>query len=280
MTSVEKIKDVFPHPTIEPIIGQPGYDTINHMHQKLNTNAAFIISHLGNGRLGLLYLTVTNTVFNTLSAIPFIPPLNPSPMAIYPPGATQFQIQAVNATHATNTRLFKQYDATDRALKQQLLGCMDDMFVNALADPHVGYAIVTTLDLLTHLYDTYAKITDGDLEDNKDTMASPYDVNLPIETLYKRIEECVQFAAAGNTPFTAAQVVSTAFRTIQKTGMFPDDYKICKRRPAVHKTWAQLKTYFLLPTANSANPNTPIVREDTPTTRRQFSRKRLPQSLV
>jgi len=55
MTSVEKIKDAFPHPTIEPIIGQPAYDTIKTMHQKLNTNAASIVSHLGNGRLGLLF---------------------------------------------------------------------------------------------------------------------------------------------------------------------------------------------------------------------------------
>ena len=42
------------------------------------------------------------------------------------------------------------------------------MFINALCDPHVGYANVTTLQLLTHLYDTYAKITAGDLEENKE----------------------------------------------------------------------------------------------------------------
>ena len=90
------------------------------------------------------------------------------------------------------------------------------MFVNVLSDTHVGYANVTTLQLLTHLYNTYANITDGGLEDNKDVMAAPYDVNLPIEMLYKHIEESVQYAAASNTPFTTAQVVSTAFRVIQK----------------------------------------------------------------
>ena len=246
MTTTEKIKDSFPHPTIDPIIGQPGYDSIKPMHQKLNANAASIISHLGNGRLGLLFLTVAPAVFNTLSATAFVPPVNPGPLPHYPPGATQFQIQATNATHATNTRLFKQYDATDRALKQQLLGCVDDMFVNALSDPHVGYANVSTLDLLTHLYTSYARITDGDLEDNKEIMGAAYDVNLPVETLYKRIEEGVQFAAAGNTPFTAEQVVSIAFRIIQKTGMFTDDCKIWKRRPPVQKTWAQFKVDFAL----------------------------------
>ena len=246
MTTVEKIKDAFPHPTIEPIVGQPGYESIKGMHLFLNANAASIISHLGNGRLGLLYLTVQPAVFNTLSAVLFVPPTNPGPTVTYPAGATQHIIRAADIAHATATRLFQQYDATDRALKQQLLGAVDDMFVSALSDPHVGYANVTTLQLLTHLYATYALITDGDLESNKEAMAATYDVNLPIETLFKRIEECVQFAAAGNTPFTAPQVVSTAFRTVQKTGMYTDDCKIWKRKPAQYKTWAQFKVDFTI----------------------------------
>ena len=73
-----------------------------------------------------------------------------------------------------------------------------------------------------------------------------YDVNVPIETLFRRIEECFQYAAAGNTPFTVAQVVSTSFRVIQKTGMFTDDCKIWNRRPAVEKIWAQLKLDFAM----------------------------------
>ena len=103
------------------------------------------------------------------------------------------------------------------------------MFVNVLSDTYLGYANVTTLQLLTHLYNTYAKITDGELEDNKDAMTAPYNVNLPIETLYKRIEESVQYTAAANTPFTKAQAVSTAFHVIQKIGMFLDDCKAWKR---------------------------------------------------
>lgn len=118
MTSADKIKDAFSHPTIGPFIGQPRYETIKPMHHKLNTNTASIVSHLGNSCFSLLFLTVASAVFNTPSATMFIPPVNPVPLPHYPPGATQFQIQAINATHDTNTRLFKQYDATNLALKQ------------------------------------------------------------------------------------------------------------------------------------------------------------------
>ena len=46
MPTVEKIKDDFPHLTIEPIVGKPGYETIKPMHQKLNANAASIVSNI------------------------------------------------------------------------------------------------------------------------------------------------------------------------------------------------------------------------------------------
>ena len=74
-----------------------------------------------------------------------------------------------------------------------------------------------THPFLSHLYNTYTNIIDGRLEDNKDAMAAPYDINLPIETLYRRIEEIVQYAATAKTPFTTARAVSTAFRIIQKS---------------------------------------------------------------
>ena len=40
------------------------------------------------------------------------------------------------------------------------------MFVQALQNCHIGYANVTLLQLLAHLYETYAKIAAADLETN------------------------------------------------------------------------------------------------------------------
>ena len=57
-SSLDKIIKSFPHPTILPIIGQQIYETLAEIHLKLNTNAASVYSHLGNGQLSLLYLTV------------------------------------------------------------------------------------------------------------------------------------------------------------------------------------------------------------------------------
>jgi hypothetical protein len=74
----------FPFPTVNPIIGEPNYESIAALHQQLNANAALVQSHLGNGVLGLLYLTVSPAVYVNLSAVPFLPPVNPGPTPIIP----------------------------------------------------------------------------------------------------------------------------------------------------------------------------------------------------
>ena len=246
MSSSDKIVETFPYPTIPPIIGQPNYESISEVHLQLNADSASVQSHLGNGALGLLFLTVLPAVYNTLSLIPFIPPVNPGPDPVIPAGSTGPQIADIRHQFTTATKLFKQYDATDKALKQLLLGAVDDMFVRSLRNRHIGYANVTTLQILTHLYTTYAQIKPSDLDANHDRMKAPYDCNLPIETFFDQIEDAVEFASAGNAPFTPIQVVNTAFNTIASTGMFQDDCKLWKRKPAAQKTWAQFKIDFTI----------------------------------
>ena len=91
MPDIDKIVEGFPHPTIKPIIGIPTYESISEMHIKLNSNAASVHSELGNGALGLLALTVTPTVYNTLAGVPFKPPENPGQTFLIPPGSTAAQ---------------------------------------------------------------------------------------------------------------------------------------------------------------------------------------------
>ena len=71
MPDIDKIVEGFPHPTINPIMGIPTYESISEVHIKLNSNAASVHSELGNGTLGLPALTVTPAVHNTLAGVPF-----------------------------------------------------------------------------------------------------------------------------------------------------------------------------------------------------------------
>ena len=48
------------------------------------------------------------------------------------------------------------------ALCQQLMGAVKDNFICALHRPHLCYSGSSTLDLLNHLYGTYAVIMNAD----------------------------------------------------------------------------------------------------------------------
>ena len=142
--------------------------------------------------------------------------------------------------------LFHEYNNTDKTLKQQLLEAVDDMFTCALKNRFIGYANVTTKQLLTHMFTTYGQITGNDLRLNDASMNRAYDVNLPIEVLFNQIEDGMDYANAGNHPKTSAQIFMTGQQLIQEIGMFSDKLKVWKSLPDRERTWTRFKTDFTL----------------------------------
>jgi hypothetical protein len=245
-STIDSIVEGFPFPTVTPIVGEPNYESIAALHLQLNANAASIHSHLGDGRLGLLHLTISPAVYATLSDVAFVPPVNPGPVPLFEDGLTGPQIANVRLEFAENTALYKRYDTADKALKQLLLSAVDDMFVRCLQTQYIGYLNVTTRAILDHLYAEYARISPSDILANDATFKTAYDPNMPIETLFDQIESAIDYAAAGLTPYTPEQVINNAYQLVYATGMFLDDCKIWKRRDAPYKTWAHFKTDFSL----------------------------------
>ena len=116
-TTAEKILENFPHPHIQPIVGQPTYESIAEMHLKLNANADSVHTNLGNGKLGFLYLTVEPSVYNSLSTVVFVPPVNPDLDPIIPTNATGPQIAELRRKHKEKHDEFQKYINTDKAVK-------------------------------------------------------------------------------------------------------------------------------------------------------------------
>ena len=150
------------------------------------------------------------------------------------------------------------------------------MFISAISNRHIGYANITTLQILTHLYNIYTIIRDLDLTDNKERIEAAYDINMLIETLFEKIEDTVEYTAQAHTPFTNAQVVSIAYMLVHKTGMFTNECKVWRRFTINLKTWDRFKDNFAeaymdieaTATARTAgfqanNANIDIIHQDT-----------------
>ena len=116
MKDIKRIVEVFPHPTIIPIIGIPTYKTLAEVNLQLNSNTASVHLELVNGQLGLLELAVTAPVYLTLADVSFFPPVNPLQVVI-PPRFVRTTIAALQTSHSKKTSKWKEYLAVDNALK-------------------------------------------------------------------------------------------------------------------------------------------------------------------
>ena len=105
MASTDKIIEGFTYRMMTPIIDQLSFEALQGLKLHLSTNAVSITSHLGNGALCLLWLCVSDQVYNTFSMIAFVPPVSLGPVSGIPADATQFKITTKNETHKREARI-------------------------------------------------------------------------------------------------------------------------------------------------------------------------------
>ena len=130
VTTVEKYIETFPLPTLSRITGTPTYEGLKTLNEELNANAASIVTTRGGGAHGYLALTVSTTVYATLSNTPFEPPILPNP--VIPDGLTGPQIAEANRKYDAQTTEFHSYVNLQNALKKQLVGAIEPLFLQAI----------------------------------------------------------------------------------------------------------------------------------------------------
>jgi hypothetical protein len=243
--STDSILGKFTYQNLPRIVGIPTYATIKLLTDDLKANAACITSELGGGALGHLALTVPPDVYATLSNTPWAAPVNPGPV---PPAllanATAAQIANNRDRYTDRLRVYRICNNVQNALKQQLLGAIDDMYVRTLRNTHTGYAGVSVLQILDHLYRTYGRLTPMAMTDNDKSFRAAYNPAEPFEMLIQQIEEAQIFASAGGQAYSPAQIVSNAYTIIFNTGMFIEACREWRRRPEPEKTWPNFKAHF------------------------------------
>ena len=176
-TAIDKIVDGFLFPTIPPIFGTSTINSIAEVNLKLNSNSASLQSNLGCGTLGLLQLTLPPTVYNNLSSISFIVPVNPGSVPIIQANSTGGQITELCYTFYTASVLFNEYYSTNKALQKILFSTVNKMFILSLQHKYVGYGLTTTRTIVDHLYVTYTNISSADIQDNDAVFRTPYNIN-------------------------------------------------------------------------------------------------------
>jgi hypothetical protein len=98
--------------------------------------------------------------------------------------------------------------------------------------------------MLDHLFISYGSITAVDIEQNFENMQKSWDPKQPVDTLFKHIQDCVDFAEAGGVAIGAAQKLSSAYSKIFKSGKFNSDCRRWDKKLEGDRTWNNLKIHF------------------------------------
>jgi hypothetical protein len=241
-----KLSD-FPHKVLEPIAtltAPPTYATLKVAQRQLSTNAAAIPTLNGGGAHGHMALTLTARAYADISDVPFdipvAPPANP------PVGTTQPQITEFNRIHQRDADIYNLYVAVNNALRQQLLDAIPKIYVRALGHPIFEFSTVTCLDLLSHLWTKYGTIKPADLQNNLQSMYTPWNTAEPLETVFLQLDNAIAFSIDGNDPISEAAAVRAGYDVLAHSGLFPQDCKEWRKLPLVSHTLANFQAHFTL----------------------------------
>jgi hypothetical protein len=180
---------------------------------------------------------VTLARYAQVSQVPFPAPPAPPPHPVLPQPATAVQAAEIHRTHAEAHRAYSTYHSTDKA-------ATPETYIETLCDVDFGYATATTLQLLQHLHDTYGTLTPADREANRIRMVTPWSPPVPIETMFKQLEEGQRFAAVALEPIADSHLAYMGYQLVLKTGMFTDGCRDWRMLPDANRTWANFKTHF------------------------------------
>ena len=197
--SVEDIINAFPTP-ITKITGEPNYESLKHLKDQLKANATSIPTTLGGGNHSYLGLILSPAAYTTITATQFIEPIYPGQHPNVPAGTSAANTTTLVRRHTEDLRQWREFKNVNTALKNQLLTSIDDIYIHALKDRHVGYMNQSICTILQHLFDNYGNITPLELEDNDTKMRATWDPNSPLDCLIQQVEDGQDYANDGGQP--------------------------------------------------------------------------------
>jgi hypothetical protein len=170
----------FPNPILPTVQGEPDYQTIHATRKFLQANSRAIDTHLCGGTLGHLGLIILDVSYSNIA-----PPTAGEPTVGETPNAhgrapatmygTAAQISASRHVWEEDVQTYRTYTSIQQALKKQIIGVFEPMYLEILNDNMVGYANISAKDMLEYLFETYGKITAVDLEINFEHMRGAWD---------------------------------------------------------------------------------------------------------
>ena len=242
--AVINYRDAFPIPDLTRIIGIPTFETLHQLANELKQNASSVYSNLGGGAHGHLGLLLSPQMYALISNVPYNRPAHPGRLII-PANATRHAAALQERTWKEELRVFHEVRGVEQALIGQIVNAVEETYLLSVKNRTTGQYTGNVGDIVRHLQGRYGKITPGQLQEfDLEISQMTYDPSNPIEQVFNRIEDLVDYGEIANNAYTQAQAIAKGYNILNKTGVFKDYIKTWKRKPAVEHTWINFKDHF------------------------------------
>ena len=141
-------------------------------------------------------------------------------------------------------RLFRESNAVEHALIQQIVAAIDEKFLQAIRDNHTGMLIGTIPDISDHLFRNYGHVTRQELSELKKQVEDfSYQASEPVDVMLSEMDDLADIAEITKSPITYLQKVDMAYLLQQRTTKFSSALTKWNEKPEANKTWDNFKTH-------------------------------------
>jgi hypothetical protein len=228
-TGIPSVKDTyFQHKVLTKVFGKPTYESLQTLATEIKANAGSVPSTAGGGANGHLGMILSPARYATLQdTVPWNQPANPGAFAPPVPPGTAAQIEAARDVWRDANQAFALSQATEKALVAQIVESIDQIYIRALLNRTTGQFSSNIRAVMTHLFTTYGKITPQQVTAKQQELYSmPYDITLPVDTVFNAIEDLADLAEHALSPMTAQQQINMAYVIFAREPILQQDIRI------------------------------------------------------
>jgi len=240
------IRDEIRKETVTKIHGQPTSHDLTQLEKEIIAILANIPTRLGGGNYGHVGVIMDPAEYNTMTAgIDFENPVNPgfypADLALNAAAGTRARAEA---EHKELINQFETFEGVRLGTKDLILEAVDTEYLSEIEHETLGYLNQTPRQMMAHLLTRGGAL---DFADTKDLLAErdgEWNVTENPQIYFNRVEKAMKGLQRNGINSDLNERRDIALFQLKATGEFDPAVREWEAKPAVQKTWANIKTFI------------------------------------
>ena len=229
-------------------IRRPNIIQVLKLQRDINACASSVRSSAGGGNHGCLGQVMATADYLDLTGQAYITPQHPGAFAPEGLRITAVQQITLHEAHKTQVEQARRARELENALKRMIIEAVPSRYLSYLRDPTTGsYDGQSVRQIMAHLKGTVATLTDDELRDEHDRIATMnFDPDgMEVSEVMADIKFLAKLAEVIDNPFSDAQLMRLALKVFTNCGYFTQGLRSWKARPAEERTFDHMHQHFV-----------------------------------